>query len=270
MASLMRAEGGIVGNALIAAPTEAQISTLARQSAQSPRWRCAAACSSALISRSRPAESRGRIASQASTGGCRSSVSRRTESAYSAEQDGQIVKCWRARRSSCGESSLSRRAESSSADTWTIPICLLGRVKGLRCRVLVPECSPGPRQAAAHSRDAAVLDVGDLFVRIAFKRVQQEGGRLLGGKRRQDPPYLIALRDGSVIVRHHRILTGPGEATDAQPGEAALPAQMVDRGIGSDAIEPWQDFVLCRERPERLIGLGEDILAEIVGADGIG
>src|ERR1700730_13136599 len=99
------------------------------------------------------------------------------------------------------------------------PHLWLRRVKGLRCRVLVAESFSSPRQAAPDGRDAAVLDLRDLFVRIAFKRVQEERGRLLYGKRRQDTAHLIALRDRPVKIRHERVLAGAGEPTDAQPGE---------------------------------------------------
>jgi hypothetical protein len=77
--------------------------------------------------------------------------------------------------------------------------------------------------------------------------VQQEGGRLLDGERRQDPTHLIALRDGPVIVGHQRLLAGASEPTNTKPREAALAPQMIDRRIRSDPIEPREHAVFRRQ-----------------------
>ena len=92
---------------------------------------------------------------------------------------------------------------------------------------------------------------------------------MLHGHALQDRAHLVALRDRRVRVRHDRLLARAEQAADAQPLDALLATKVIDGRVVGDAIEPRQDLVVFRQCAQRLIGLREHVLGDVVRELGI-
>src|SRR5258708_7730360 len=132
------------------------------------------------------------------------------------------------------------------------------------CRVLGPEGPPGPGNAAPGGCQAAALDLGDLPILVALQGVQEQRGGVLRRQAAEDRLDVLALWDRRMAIRRLRLVPGAGELRQVDPLEALAAAQLVDRRVVRDAIEPREHPLIARETGQRAECLGERLLHDVV------